>query len=337
MPWTLLTIPPEIRDIIIETTLLSSRPPDVATAALAPSRQAAVKTWDPHDFRNNPFLAWDYGLYNVKFAKSRAYTTSNALPLLLTNHQLNAEAHSAIARLDDKVRRYELDVMVVNERELWPTWTCVPVLTRHVEQVNVTFRLYASQSHESGYYALKPGDGSPPSLLWCFYFILEHFLKRGPGGTFGIGEKDKEICVKVINVAFAAGEGQQILQERPSWQRVYKGAKVGTGRIMQPLWIAQMISDPLSSLLCMNYHTAEYGAILHERVGTIRVSVAGELLIELNIARVLAELAWYDAGSTFGHIPREKRLSVFWKWKKDAVKLRYERGLPVEENNVFKE
>ena len=334
MPWTLLTIPPEIRDVIIETVLLSSRPapPDIATAAL--TRHTVVETWD---YRNKPFLAWDYGIRNVKFEKPGAHTTSNALPLFLTNHQLNAETRSAIARLGDDARCYELDVMIVNEGELWPTWTCVPVLTHHIEKVEVTFRLYASQKYKSGYDALRGGDGSPPGLLWCFYFVLEHFLKRGSDDTFGVGERDKEISVKVIDVAFVAGEGQQMLQERPSWQRLYRAARVDTGNthIMQPLWIAQMISGRLNGLLGMNYHTARYGAILHERVATIRVSAVGELLRELNIAQVLAKLACYDAADTFGHLPREDRLLSFWQWKKEAVRLRYERGLPIEENNVF--
>ena len=333
MPWSFLTIPPEIRDVIIETALLSSRPapPDIATAAL--TRQTVVETWD---YRNKPFLAWDYGIRKVKFEKPGAYILSNALPLLLTNRRLNAETRSTIARLGDKVGCYKLDVMIVNEGELWPTWTCIPVLTRHVEQVNVTLRLYAGQHLESGYSA--PGDGSPPSLLWSSYFILEHFLKRGPVGTFGIGEKDKEICVKVINMAFTAGEEQQIkmLEERPLRERIERAAGMDNTRIIQPLRIAQMISRGISELLSMYYSTAEFGAILYERVGIIRVLVDGEIPTELNIARVLAELAFYN-GDTFIHLPRENRISFFWKWKRDTVKLRIRCGLPVEEGGRFEQ
>lgn len=328
MSWTLLSIPPEIRDVIIETTLLSSRPvpPDITTASITPRSAVGSLNLSP------PFLSWSYGLRNVKFEENP--TDSNASSLLLTNRQLNVETRSVIGRLDERVRSYELDVMVVNEREFWPTWIFVPVLTRCVERIDVTFRIYGRSRDVCS--ALAP-DGYPPRILWCFYFLLEHFLKRGTGSA---EEKDKEVYVKVMNVDFVAGKGQEMLgeEERTLWlfQRGVDRPIEDT-RIMRPAWLAGVFLSRLVLLLCMNYHTAEYGALLHERVGIIRVLIDGRLSNELDVGRALGKLAFSDIRDTFGHIRRQDRLSSFWKWKKDAVKLRYERGLPIAENIVFEE
>jgi hypothetical protein len=74
---SLLIIPHEIRDAILETVLLSSRPapPDVATAA--------QYRLEPVPRDQSQYAAWAYGPSHTRFERSDY--VSNAYPLLLVN------------------------------------------------------------------------------------------------------------------------------------------------------------------------------------------------------------------------------------------------------------
>ncbi|KAK0120704.1 hypothetical protein ONS96_010907 [Cadophora gregata f. sp. sojae] len=69
----------------------------------------------------------------------------------------------------------------------------------------------------------------------------------------------------------------------------------------------------------MAYHTASYGGIVYERIGSIRFTVDGELYKEYDLAEELANLQFHDS---FGNSPREERPAVFKAWKENAYKIR---------------
>jgi len=80
----------------------------------------------------------------------------------------------------------------------------------------------------------------------------------------------------------------------------------------------------------MDYHTAGYGMIIYERIGTIQICVNGVLNKEFDLGKMLADLRFGEQTDTFGNIwPREERLPYFWRWKKAALRKRREAGLPV--------
>lgn len=77
-----------------------------------------------------------------------------------------------------------VDVTLVDERELWPTWFCVPALSTHVDHVVATFWAF---SHGASYKNLRTGflsvyDREPEPIVWYFYALMEWFLKCGPVG-----------------------------------------------------------------------------------------------------------------------------------------------------------
>jgi hypothetical protein len=195
---------------------------------------------------------------------------------------------------------YKLDVMFFQERELWPTWLCIPSLAEQVDRVEVTFRIFEPRRDNGS--AFVGGDGSPPQIYWCFYFLLEHFLAHGPvcpspQATSKPSDK-RQISVKTINLNFVAGQTHLLppVEEESYyqswWQRQRRMLFWGDGQqddgelpkyIIRPEWLAQTIIRPFLGLLSMNYHTAAYGALIHERVGCVRFSVDGELQQEIDI------------------------------------------------------
>ncbi|KAK7021930.1 hypothetical protein VNI00_017159 [Paramarasmius palmivorus] len=296
---SLLTIPPEIRSIILEQVILAKRD--------APNDLQSAETTH-HLHRDNTyynqltmhFEAWSPGLRNVHFERQSTGYSSNSLPLLLTNHQINAETHSAMSRLVNEVRRYDLDILV--SQGFWSTWTCVPILSDQVDLVTATFRVDFIPT--SGFI---PGDGSPPTIYWWFYFLLEYFLKRGPvvPTTSNLSRPvDREVCIRELVLNFVSTTGSNLAAK-----------------------LAQEAERALSYVIGMSYHTSPYGAIIHERVGAVRLCVNGALISEVNPGEVLSKMVYVDPVQTIGYLViREARLVAFWEWKEKAAKLRRRRG-----------
>ena len=137
---SLLTLPREVRDIILRFVLFSeSQPaPDTYDDASVPARTPIL---DVH------YLSWLKSrgvLYQPETVKPAA------TPLLLTSHQLCAETRKALAIW--RGYGYTLDVMLVHERELWPTWTSIPAFARRIDALDVTFRVVGGHDRLGGGY-----------------------------------------------------------------------------------------------------------------------------------------------------------------------------------------
>lgn len=62
------------------------------------------------------------------------------MPILLVNRQLHDEALAAIALCPRKYC-YELDVILANEKFLFPTWFSIPELTTRVDTIRTAVRI----------------------------------------------------------------------------------------------------------------------------------------------------------------------------------------------------
>ena len=117
-----------------------------------------------------------------------------ALPLLLVNRLFNmhVKAITAVNAFKYPLPSYALDVMFVKKAGLWPTWTDVPVLARHIDTVHVTFRIFnpapdlnsifnRSGLLGSGLVGSRLGPRLRPHPgVWNFYHLITSFLQGGP-------------------------------------------------------------------------------------------------------------------------------------------------------------
>lgn len=81
----------------------------------------------------------------------------------------------------------------------------------------------------------------------------------------------------------------------------------------------------------MNYYTSAYGKPLYEHIGTIRMLVDGQLQCEFDLAAWLDGLRFTNPCETMGNLPTDKRLSAFWKWKRETLLRREAQGFPVKQ------
>jgi hypothetical protein len=270
---SLLLMPEELLDDIIELVLLDERrpPPDIETAT--PGRAATQRN------RNDGFLSWEYGPSKVRLETHSIPPASNAL--LLVNKYFYRQTKQALSRLFPDGINYKLDAMFVNEAELWPTWLSVPALSKQVNTIDVTVRIFGRKLAGTRS-AFVIGDGSPPQYVWLFYSLLERFLRYGATSP-RTDSRPRDIMVKSINLNFISGEpslepedsGDQYnkwwdehdyFRRRPPIPDTSSDADLlaaGEPARMHPKWLADKLGGHLGGLPYMSYHTAAYGGILY--------------------------------------------------------------------------
>jgi len=311
----LLTIPLEVRDRILAEVVSAER-----IASHDPDIENRVQ------LRDVKFKGWKAGK-NIMYEKENSRITQ--IPTLLVNHQLHLETLAAIKRLPTK-HSYVLDMMFVDERWLCPTWLSVPCLSMRVDKVYAALRTVNKGRRGR---AFSGGDGSPPEIVWLFYELLERFLHVGPVGQRKEGNEEKKykyFTIKTLDIDVIT----------PDQSTPYLETGYGLPRLISPrdlprkdtkadeyaCGLCSLMRNRIYSLLYMGYHTAEYGTLLYERIGKIRILLDGEVEQEWDIAEELKRLTF---NNSFSNVSREQRPQVFEDWKKKAHDLRVKLGLPV--------
>jgi hypothetical protein len=324
---SLLDIPPELRESIIRHVLYNHHTPPET-----PSKSNRVSL---QDFQYN-----GYKMYHVK-RRTRCF--SSCTSLLLTNRQLFTETRSVINRM--KSTTYILDISVLNEMNLFPTWISVPYITKRVSTLHVDVRLFGHiMSKEVA--RRQVGDGGIVGFHWSFYGLLQRFLRYGPVDERKKSSKppfesdDYDVTVKLLVLNFKSAELEPAFPPDTvtydtweSWHFMHfysRQRDIDLERYTtRPEWVSKFLVSEIRSLLRMNYYTASYGKILYERIGAIRILVDGDLKHEFDLASILASLRFTRPQETFGHFVSQKRISAFWNWKKETLTRREQLGFPV--------
>ena len=365
----LLELPQELLDRIVELVLLSEREP--------PDNPDVADETDNRVLHSYKFAqSWRYGPSHVLWEPSFAYI-SNAHPVLTVNKLLYASTKTAIERLRATPGRlvYKLDALVADERVIYPTWTCVPFQSRSVDRVEVTFRIIGADAdlvngrvlhndRQKTSSALTYGDGSPPQLLWCFYYLLEHTLRCGPCSRPIIDRHDdhqvviKSLSINAVlhptalswpeDVDFSewikprrenrygprepdtdSDDDEESARDSSKEESIVLKKPIVDRRClsMLPTTLIGALWRHFHNLLSMGYHTSQYGALLHERIGIMEFYVEGEIARDISIGEILRRINKISERDTFGDITSEKRVEHFIAWKEQAIEKRIERGL----------
>jgi hypothetical protein len=160
----LFALPREIRDLIYTAVLNSEMPPPATPIKL-------------HEARESPSPGW----HSQCNRYSLLAPTVSAGPLLLTCPQVEAEVSELIDRLKSSGQlRYKLDVVVESEQFMYPTWTCIPALSSHVDVVEVDFRIMGVRGKARSRFQGGDGDGRPGYMTWSLLELMTNFLGQGP-------------------------------------------------------------------------------------------------------------------------------------------------------------
>ncbi|KAI9037489.1 uncharacterized protein KD926_000284 [Aspergillus affinis] len=242
------------------------------------------------------YKAWSHGprytLYDT-LLDQRLATRCQAL--LLINRQIRDETKDILRRLGKP--SYQLDVMVVNEWELWPTWLSVPVLRSHLDEVNVNFRIFGHCIVYENWRHTR-GDGGHDGLEWCFYAMLERFVVHGPLTEPAMSDQQApRFYINTLTLNIESDAFEKYLPSDPRWEE-YKGARERHHRSIPqpdssffpllPEWLAKDLYCEIDRLIGYSYHPDRYGDILYDNVGKIRMLQEGRLVREVDLAERVA-------------------------------------------------
>ncbi|KAI4187068.1 MAG: hypothetical protein L6R41_003052 [Letrouitia leprolyta] len=101
------------------------------------------------------------------------------VPLQLTCGQIHDEGQDAIIRIQRSgCLTFELDIIMLHETELYPTWLSIPVVTDTIPKLKVGFRFFAERKGHTG--GWRSRGGAPPNIIGSLFTLLKRFLLRGP-------------------------------------------------------------------------------------------------------------------------------------------------------------
>ncbi|KAL1653342.1 hypothetical protein SLS61_004219 [Didymella pomorum] len=293
----LMDLPRELRDQICNLVLIAeSERPDI-TASFD-------KLIEGREHYTKPKLD---AICKVVLYLSGAVPQNN-LTLLTVNRQLHLETREnlkAIARRPS----YSLDIIVLDEILLLPTWLSIPVMTTNLDTMNVTFRISGSynarkefdlEMNRDGPYArwgrykgFQGGDGGPPAMSWQVYAVLERFIKVGPAGEIEGRSVNKHFTVKCMKIDFQTPPGipQERLGPPLSGSSSFGGRKDTRGRVLDPIYLADYVAHDLGCMLWFSKDTwFSCGQILYEHLDELVLHKDGKEFQRWDIAEQLRNL-----------------------------------------------
>jgi hypothetical protein len=170
-----LTMPRELRDKILLLVLYACRP---TPATLEEVEEQQRKTLHGNGSDESIY----YGSSSFYTLTDAAYYALNGPPLLLCNKQLYQETKAVI---DRHGLNYELDIKIVNDQYIAPTWKSIPFHAERLNQVNVVFQSIG----------ICKSPAQPTVSIVPFYDLLRQFLCKGPVGLQRLHSKPKTMTV----------------------------------------------------------------------------------------------------------------------------------------------
>ncbi|KAL8925450.1 MAG: hypothetical protein Q9208_003542 [Pyrenodesmia sp. 3 TL-2023] len=244
----------ELRDNVYETLLLSSRPPpsspEHGSAHKYPSKKEEYCYFEDHNHYPTDDLE------------------STSGPLLLTCRQISGEVEEAAVRLTKSNRSlYRLDLMLLDERELYVTWLAFPFTTNEIPILDVDFRLLGDVEGKKS--TLRGGNGGPPRLIWGLFTLIERFLQRGPDFLAPRNRgRDMRIGELRINVLTPPSPPPGGYAGGSLWRRRRKGH-------ISPEDMVQFLISYMDALLRRGRYTASYSHLVFERIKRMIFSLDG--------------------------------------------------------------
>lgn len=283
---SLLDLPRELRDEILGLVLFT--PPRIPLDFSCYDHQRRKLTVPSHDQQG---LIRFYHLVKVlpNNIQYNAFFTTRA-SLLLLNHQLNAETLSLLRRKRPSAIQYVLDIAVVNDLELWPTWISVPLLGREIDEVYVSIRTITTQKlgWKGKTNKWLGGDGVPP-LSWAFASMLELFLLYGPLMDAEHHSTQRELNDRKITIrrlvldvqspsptetsVIEPYDPEQIIPISIHHLRNLRQHATDINYIMHPGRLLKQLTGSIN----LGLHYSGESRLLYERMGTIEIMLDGDV------------------------------------------------------------
>ena len=297
----LLGLPRELRDQILDYVVLTERDVPQPPQHLAGNERTELWDCSYTSGRGTKNVQWKRDTDIVKLGRTRI------LPTLLVNRQLYSETLTAVHRLPSK-HSYKIDVMIVDGFQLWPTWLSLPSPTRYIDNVHATLRTFdldiLNAYRGTGW---STSIGGPPPIAWCFFDLLDRFLKVGPFAN----ARNTPVRIKILNLDVITTNNFDNNTEEDELARSIEDSfnEADSDHLVE------FLQTYFGLLLRMDNQVVKYGAIVYEHIGTIRLLRDGEFQQEWDLAECLANL-WKQ--TSHGH-PLESQLPPAFETLKEKI------------------
>ncbi|KAF2449034.1 hypothetical protein P171DRAFT_222973 [Karstenula rhodostoma CBS 690.94] len=311
----LMVIPREIRDLMLELTVLASRP--------APETLADIETQALEEQHQYVYYSTDCLDCN-RFA---------AVPLLLVSRQIHRETKQLLNRIGNT---HELDVRFVHEQYFVLTWTRLPLSVHNVDHVCVVFKS-VGEYRDSVEVCGRPipnlwrssRGGRPAQFQLMFYDVLMSFLINGPyGWRASRSAKTEGFTIRTLEVDFVDPDDTSLLIPEPDDPKTPLHRQGGKG-LRRPERLAKCLGQLLASLLTTTVH--QYGKGIFDKVGRIIIKANGKMVVGIKVGQILAD---YDFSDSFVEVPKGERLDHWKAWKDHALLCREAKGLDVSDTRL---
>jgi hypothetical protein len=295
----LLTLPRELRDEIIQLVLVTplSLPRNVERKVANDPKQVTF-------------------VNRIHYLVYESHYRPTALGLLLASHKLYVETREALAKIN---MIFTVDVAIINECWLWPTWRFIPTRIHPcLEQLNINFRMCCTSEErqlQTGFAQRNEWQAlTLHPIVQTLCGFLARFLSLGacaditPKMEKGIMQNDREykrnFRIKCLQLNI---QTDSLKNEEASYEQVPGRTIAGLRHLVNdPLYIVDLIAScELERWLCgaITHHLRNYWAgednFLSERVGIIAMCIDGSRIHKIDIAQILKPEASYGKERMF--------------------------------------
>jgi hypothetical protein len=231
---------------------------------------------------------------------------------------------------------YKLDIIILDEILLLPTWLHVPTFSTRLDRVDVTFRIsgrYNRKKEKSWRHsdAVRPYaryaeikgfrrgcGGTGPAMRWQIYSVLKRFIEAGPRSKVALIHVHRHVIVKVLHINVETPQHVDHALFGPPRSNHPKCRVRHESSVLSPRFLAEFIVGEVKELL--SHRAFEYGTILYEHVDTVVVSLDGAELKRFDIADYLRDTPGYCEykKATWG-LRRERGLRVLGKKRRNGA------------------
>ncbi|KAF2729235.1 hypothetical protein EJ04DRAFT_580801 [Polyplosphaeria fusca] len=320
----LLSLPRELRDKIIQEALFILYP--------TPSHESAERRLclSPQQHKQHA---------NIFYATDRAAYRPNLSGLLFTNWQLRSETLQSMQKAKLK-SICAVEMRVVKEIELWPTWQYICPKTSVIDVLLVTVLVDSAPTTDfSGLYKTHP------TIFGAMTGFLRRFLSTGPVLPQRLGENAIPPCMRVKQVTFdfvhpplrenvAIAPPGLPVEKRSEWKdwTPYEGERYWERYgnpdlhlddekeyVLHPFMVAQAIEESFRYFMTGSHSSNTW---IYERVGEVAFTVNGNEWIPNFLTESIK--SWAD----IAFLPIHRTTSGTSELDR-ILKVRNEFGLPV--------
>jgi hypothetical protein len=319
---SLLSLPLEIREYIIQYAVTSSAP------IIDASNPGETKEYHDLDYTSR------IGGNGLRYPDRKHQTSPCGL--LCANRQLYDETRHTLQRLHAaKGNKYALNLLVASEDIFYPSYTDVPPPTRDVDELAITVGIFGASANPLSTNGFMDKGGSTGPAVWRLYSVLERFFRCGAAEARAKDE-DRKLKVNTVDINIETPTHECTLApEDISLDRLpeYRREHEPHDQLMHPEALAKFMFVWVEGILRMcdpryavpGSPIAKYGKMFLERIRKMKIRVDGDEKLVIDVVEWEREIKWREEQERIREGEEQERQRRYREGQERAIREREER------------